>query len=245
MKPRAEGESQDDEAVARMLDRVPLEDPPADLRQNVLRAIGSRPEPARQGWFETFRSELRERFFAGTIPFAAGAAAGVIVFALASGSGLWRGTGSMPSDGAMAPLVGGTGSVAGGGAGPKVDDQRFELGRANVRFEVFRSKDRAVVAVQADAADPVLVTIELPPGTSRVERLVTVPSSRGGVEYGPGWVRISQSGRDRAEIGLVVGSGAGDAPIRIADEAAGGTVRGALRASAAPPADGPSVPKTN
>lgn len=245
MKPRAEGENQDDEAVARMLDRVPLEDPPADLRQNVLRAIGTRPQPARQGWFETFRAEMRERFFVRTIPFAAGAAAGMIIFALASGSGLWRGTGSMPSDGAMAPLVGGGGSVAGGAAGPKVDDQRFELGRANVRFEVFRSKDRAVIAVQADAADPVLVTVELPHGASRVERLVTVPSSRGGVEYGPGWVRMRQSGRDRAEIGLVVDSGAGDAPIRIAVEAAGGTVRGALRASAAPQADGLSVPKTN
>lgn len=245
MKPRAEGENESDEAVARILDRVTLEDPPADLRQNVIRAIGTRPEPSRQGWFETFRSEFRQRFFPRVIPFAAGAAAGLIVFALASGSGLWRGTGSMPSDGAMAPLVGGTGSVAGGKAGAKVDDQSFELGRANVRFEVFRSNDRAVVAVQADAADPVLVTIQLPPGSSRVERLVTVPSSRGGVEYGPSWVRMRQSGRDRAEIGLVVGSGAGDAPIRIAIEASGGTVRGALRASAAPPTDGLAEPKTN
>jgi hypothetical protein len=245
MKPRVEGENPSDEAVARMLDRVTLEDPPADLRQNVLRAIGTHSEPARQGWFESFRAEVRQRFFPRLIPFAAGAAAGVIVFALASGSGLWRGTGSMPTDGAMAPLVGGSGSVAGGTAGAKVDDQSFELGRANVRFEVFRSNDRAVVAVQADAADPVLVTIQLPPGSSRVERLVTVPSSRGGVEYGPSWVRMRQSGRDRAEIGLVVGAGAGNAPIHIAVEASGGTVRGALRASAAPKTDSPSGPGTN
>ena len=31
MKPRAEGENESDEAVARILDRVTLEDPPADL----------------------------------------------------------------------------------------------------------------------------------------------------------------------------------------------------------------------
>lgn len=245
MKPRAEGGNESDEAVARMLDRVTLEDPPADLRQNVLRAIGTHPEPARPGWFDALRAEFRQRFFPGMIPFAAGAAAGVIVFALASGSGLWRGTGSMPSDGAMAPLVGGAGSVAGGAAGARVDDQSFELGRANVRFEVFRSNDRAVVAVQANATDPVVVTVELPPGAFRVERLVTVPSAQGGVEYGPGWVRVRQSGRDRAEIGLVVGSGGGDAPIRVAIEASGGTVRGALRASAAPPTDGLAGPKAN
>jgi len=244
MKPRANDENESDEAVARMLDRVPLEDPPSDLRQNVLRAIGSRPETSRQGWFEAVRAELRERIVPRMIPFAAGAAAGVVVFALASGSGLWRGTGSMPSDGVMAPLVRGAGSVAGGIAGTKVDDQSFELGRANVRFEVFRSKDRAMVAVQADAVDPVLVTVQLPPGASRVERLVTMPSSRGGVEYGPGWVRVRQAGRDRAEIGLVIDAGAGDAPIRIAVEAPGGTVRGALRANAAPVA-GLSGPKTN
>lgn len=235
MKSRAEDPNGADEAVARMLDRIELDDPPQDLKPNVLRAIGTRPEPAHAGWFEALRAGLRHRFFAQVYPFAAGAAAGVVVFALASGSGLWRDTGSGPSDGAMAPLVWGVGNASGGSAGSKVDDQRFELGRANVQFEVFRSagSDRAAISVRSDAPDPVVVTIQLPPGASRVDRFLTVPSSPGGVDYGPNWVRIRQSGRDHAEVGLVLDPGAGDAPIRIVVASQGGTVQGALRATKA------------
>lgn len=243
MKTRAEDPNGADEAVARILDRIELDDPPEDLKQNVLRAIGTRPEPAHAGWFEALRAGLRHRLFVQIYPFAAGAAAGVVVFALASGSGLWRDTGSGPSDGAMAPLVWGTGNASGGSAGTKVDDQRFELGRANVQFEVFRSagSDRAAISVRSDAPDPVVVTIQLPPGASRVERLLAVPSAPGGVDYGPNWVRIRQSGRDHAVVGLVLDSGAGEAPIRIGITSQGGTVQGALRATRMA---GPAVDQT-
>jgi hypothetical protein len=130
---------------------------------------------------------------------------------------------------------------AGGGArgvasGVKTDDQRFELGRANVRFEVFRSGNRAALSVRSDGADPVEITIQIPPGALRVERLTTVPSAPGGVEYGPGWVRIRNSGRDQVEIGLAMESGAGDPPLRIAVGTKGGTVQGTLHTSAAAPA---------
>lgn len=245
MKTRADDPNGADEAVVRILDRMEMEDPPEDLKQNVLRAIGTRPEPAPWGWFESLRAGLRQRFFLQVYPFAAGAAAGVLVFALASGSGLWRDAGNGPSDGAMAPAVWGAGNVAGGSAGSKVDDQRFELGRANVQFEVFRSAgtDRAMVSVGTDAADPVVVTIQLSRGAGRVERLLAVPSSPGGVEYGPDWVRIRQSGRDQAQIGLALEPGAGEPPIRIVVASQGGTVQGALRVTkAVPPAAGPAGP---
>ena len=222
-----------DVAVSRLLDRVPVEDPPEDLKQNVLRAIGPRPEPAHPGWFEALRAGVRGRFFAQVYPFAAGVAAGILVFVLASGSGAWRGAGSAPVGGVMAPLGAG-GSSPGGASAVKTDDQRFELGRANVRFEVLRSGDRAALSVRSDGADPVEITIQLPPSV-RVERLMTVPSAPGGVEYGPGWVRIRNSGRDQVvEVGLAMESGAGDAPLRIAVGANGGTVQGALHTSAGP-----------
>jgi hypothetical protein len=234
MKPRAEESNRADEAVARILDRIELEDPPEDLRENVLRAIGTRPEPARSGWFEALRAGVRKRFTLQLVPFAVGAAAGVILFALASGSGVWRAPGTEPVEGVMAPLGSWSGN---GGKAVLVDDQRFELGRANVRFEVQRSGNRAVVSVQADAPDPIVVMLQVAPGAARVERLLTVPSASGGTEYGPNWVRIRQSGRDRVEIGLAVESGAGDAPIRIVVEGQGGTVQGALRASRVPAGD--------
>lgn len=242
MKTRADGPNGADEAVARILDRMEMEDPPEDLKQNVLRAIGSRPGPAPSGWFEALRAGIRQRIFVHVYPFAAGAAAGVLVFALASGSGLWRDAGSGPSDGAMAPAVWGVGNVAGGSAGSKVEDQRFELAGANVRFEVFRSgADRAVVSVRTVAAGEVAITIQLPRGAGRVERLLTVPSSPGGVDYGPDWVRIRQSGRDHAEVGLALESDGGEAPIRIVVTSRGETVQGALRASRAiPPAAAPA-----
>lgn len=234
MKTRADDPNGADEAVVRILDRIEMEDPPEDLKQNVLRAIGERSAPARSGWFESLRAGFRQRFFVQIYPFAAGAATGVLVFALASGSGLWRDAGRGPSDGAMAPAVWGVGNVAGGSGGSKVDDQRFELGRANVQFEVFRSAgtDRAMVSVRAQAVDPVLITIQLPRGAGRVERLLAVPSASGGVEYGPDWVRIRQSGRDQAQLGIALEPGAGDAPIRIVVASRGGTVQGALRVSA-------------
>jgi hypothetical protein len=236
MKTRADEPNGADEAVVRILDRIEMEDPPGDLKQNVLRAIGTRPEPARSGWFESLRAGIRQRLFLQVYPFAAGAAAGVLVFALASGSGLWRDAGNGPSDGAMAPAFWGAGNVAGGSSGSKVDDQRFELGGANVQFEVFRASgaDRAVVSVRTLAADPVVITIQLPRGAGRVERLLTVPSSPGGVDYGPDGVRIRQSGRDHAEIGLALKPGGGDTPIRIAVTSKEGTVQGALHVASAP-----------
>jgi hypothetical protein len=245
MKTRADEPNGADEAVARILDRIEMEDPPGDLKQNVLRAIGTRPEPARRsGWFESLRAGIRQRLFIQVYPFAAGAAAGVLVFALASGSGFWRDAGNGPSDGAMAPAFWGAGNVAGGSSGSKVDDQRFELGRANVQFEVFRASgaDRAVVSVRTLAADPVVITIQLPRGAGRVERLLTIPSSPGGVEYGRDGVRIRQSGRDRAEIGLALEPGADDTPIRIAVTSQEGTVQGALHIASAPGATARQAP---
>jgi len=227
MKPRAADPNGVDEAVARILDRIELEDPPEDLKQNVLRAIGTRPEPVRSGWFEALRAEVRRRFVPSLVPFAAGAAAGLIVFALGSGAGIGRAPGSASVEGVMAPIPG-----TAPGRAAKVDDQRFELAGANVRFEVYRAGDRAGISVRTEGAVPVGITIQPQPGAARVERLLAVPTSPGGVEYGPDGIRIQSSGRDRAEVGLIVEPGAGNAPIRITVTSQGGTVQGSLHATA-------------
>lgn len=214
-----------EEAVSRILDKVELELPPEDLKPNVLRAIGTRPEPARSGWFETLRAEVSRRFAVRLYPFAAGVAVGAITLAILSG-GWRRGAGADAVDGVMAPPASGV-----AGRAPerlRVDDQSFELGRANVRFEVFRSGARAAVSVSADAAEPVVVTLQTG-GSSRVERVVAVPSAAGSAEYGPTWVRLWQSGRDRAEVGLDLAPGFADTPISITVQSRGQSVQGALR----------------
>lgn len=224
MKPRRDelGDPAD-QAVARALDNVELEDPPEDLQSNVLRAIGARPEPARVGWFENLRAGLSRRLFLQLYPFAAGAAVGAVALALLSGESVLPGAGRGTMAGAM--ISNRSGAV-------RVDDQRFELGRANIRFEVVRSGGSAVVIVAAETptqtSEEVVITLQFRPEAARVERLVEVPSASGGVEYGPGWVRFRQSGRDRAEIGFALESGAGDSPIRVGISSREGAIYGAL-----------------
>lgn len=219
-----------DAALSRMLDRVGMEEAPPDLKENVLRAIGTRPEPAQQGWLESLRAGLRRRLLPSLVPFAAGAAAAVLVVALASDG--WRAGGDRaPLDGTMAPL----GRPAAAARAP-VDDQRFELGRANVRFEAWRppgSSGQAVVAVTMDSADPVVVSLVLEPGAGRVERIQTAPSGAAseGIDYGPHWVRIRHVGKGRVEIALEM---PGEGPMAIAAESGGSAVQGALRAFADP-----------
>jgi hypothetical protein len=220
MKTRRDEPDPVDQAVARALDQIELEDPPEDLKPNVLRAIGARPEPARMGWFENLRAGISRRLFVQLYPFAAGAAVGAVALALLSGEASRPGAGRGTMAGAMIPSH--SGAV-------RVDDQRFELGRANVRFEVARLGRTAVVTVATETSEEVVVTLQFRPEAARVERLVEVPSSSGGVEYGPGWVRFRQLGRDRAEIALALESGAGDAPIRVGIASREGAIHGALR----------------
>lgn len=210
-----------DEAVGRILDQVELVDPPEDLRENVLRAIGTRPEPAREGWLESLRAGFGRRIALRLYPIAAGAAAAVVAYLLLS-DGVGRREGMDRSIvGAMLPGSGRSRPAA-------VDEQRFELGRANVQLEAARSGNRVEVSVSTEGAGPVWVTLRFEPKSARVERLVEVPTSPGGVEYGSGWVRLRQSGSDHARI-IFVESGAGDAPIRVGVDSEAGTIQGALR----------------
>lgn len=205
-----------DETVARMLDRVELEEAPEDLQANVLRAIGPRPEPARRrGWFEALRAGVGDWMVPRLAPFAVGAAAGLVV-AVALASGNWGGAGRAPLEGAMAPRA------AREGGWSRVDGQRFELGRANVRFEVLRDRGRIVVSVTTQGAESLAVTLRLPEG-ARVERLAAVPGLSGAVEHGPGWVRVRPAGDDRTDIELATGAGAAFS-IPVTLESSAGTV---------------------
>ena len=202
----------EDEAVARLLDGVRLEDPPKDLKGNVLRAIAARPELAREGWLESLRAGLRRSFSLPMAPLAAGAAVAVIALALLSGRVGTRGPGSGSMEGTMAPPPSKAQVEA-------TDDQRFELNGANVRLRVARSPGQVFTEVSTRASGAVVVVLEFDPSRLQVERLepATPGVSRGvpgAAEHGANWVRIRQSTDGRARV-VFRESGAGDAPIRV------------------------------
>jgi hypothetical protein len=201
----------EDEAVARLLDGVQLEDPPHDLKENVLRAIEARPEPAREGWLESLRAGLRRSLSMPMAPLAAGAAVAVIALALLSGRLGTRGidTGSM--EGVMAPLLSKQVEAT--------DDQRFELNGANVRLQVARSRGQVFASVSTRTSGPVAITLQFDPSWLHVERLEPPAPRKGGgtpdgIDHGTNWVRIRQSGDGRARV-VFRESGAGDAPIQV------------------------------
>src|SRR2546427_3929358 len=67
---------------------VEMEEPPSDLKQNILRSIRkAETAPAREGWLESIAAAFRGRpGFRSAYSFASGAVLGVLAFALLSGN---------------------------------------------------------------------------------------------------------------------------------------------------------------
>src|SRR5882672_615300 len=85
----AQAEYQKLDRVFTALSQIPLEEAPADLKPNVLREIRLRSAaaPAREGWLGTIVSAFRVRpALRYAYSFAAGAALGVLAFAVISGN---------------------------------------------------------------------------------------------------------------------------------------------------------------
>jgi len=212
-----------DEAVSRSLDRMGMVEPPADLKSNVLRAIDARrPAPVRMGWIEGLRESFRRRPLLGAVyPFAAGAAVAAIVLTLLSGGGRFDRT-SMLS-GAMAPGSGDAGDV-----GARVDDQRYEVNRANVHLTAVRSGDDVRASVEARSPGDVAITLKFDPRRFRPVTFTQDREWEGSLECGPGWLKIQQRGDVNVQFRFD-DLGAGDAPIQVTIEADGGSVRGVLQ----------------
>ncbi|HXL14664.1 MAG TPA: hypothetical protein VN972_01150, partial [Methylomirabilota bacterium] len=92
------------------LSRIEMEEPPASLKQGVLRAIRAieADAGARQSWLDSILALVRGRAgFRYAYSFATGAALGVLAFALLSGNLATRpGADSRAFTGTMAPLTG-------------------------------------------------------------------------------------------------------------------------------------------
>ena len=216
----SERPDREDDAMARLLDRVKMEDPPKDLKENVLRAIAARPEPARVRWLESLRAGLRRRLQVQLVPFAAGAAVGVVALALLTSRVGTRETGGGPMAGAMIP-------PASRSAATVVDDQSFELDGANVRLVVSRAGTQLVAAIETRGARDVAVTLRYAPRHLGVERVGQAASGGGQIAQAPGEVRIAHVSGGRADV-VFRESGAGVAPIEVELRSGSAAVQGSL-----------------
>jgi hypothetical protein len=149
---KAQGEYQKLGQVFSALRQAPLEEPPANLKQNVLREIRLRTAaaPAREGWLGTIVSAFRVRpALRYAYSFAAGAALGVLAFAVISGNMMNRpGIDLSPVTGTMmAPSEGVTYQ--------RIASRDFKLREGHISAETLLAKDQLLARL----------TLEAPPGT--------------------------------------------------------------------------------
>jgi|GEM_PF-1909350 anti-sigma factor RsiW len=130
------------------LSRLEMEEPPASLKQGVLRAIQAmgEPVPARESWLHSITALFRERpGFGRVYPFAAGAALGVLAFAVLTGNLMTRpGVDSRPFTGTMAPLPL-------DGVYRHIGSHDFVLRDGHVLAEVLSGKEGLVARITAKA----------------------------------------------------------------------------------------------
>lgn len=216
-----------DDAVSSLLDKAAMVEAPPDLRDNVLRAIeGRRPVGTRWGWLEFFGAGFKRPAFGMVYPFAVGAIAGIVGFAILT-ERVDLGTSGGPAgmSGAMVPTAPSAKAVP-------VDAQRYELNGANIRLETVRRGDQIGASIAVEGRRDVEVTLRFDPS-----RLAPVAFRQdrpwdGRMEYGPGLIRLVQSGERRYEIDFVE-SGAGDAPIQVTMISEGATAQGVVHTAPA------------
>jgi hypothetical protein len=216
------------EALARALDRVPMEEVPPDFKEGVMAAIAAagRPSPARKGWLENPGGVARRHpVLAWGYPFLAGAVAGGLLIALATGNLAPRPRTDLPVSGAMLP---------GPGRGALVDHRELSLGTARVALETRRAADGVRVGFDLARAPGAELTMEfdiaaLQPVGLRWER---PGRHRAELEAGSVRLRVMEDGRGTV---LLSPSSAGDAPILVRFRREGGSTEAVLHTAAVGP----------
>jgi len=215
-------------AVFAALDRLGTEEPPASLKQDVLRSIrlSESPAPARASWLGYVLNVIR----GGTglrqaYAFAAGAALGVLGFAILTGNLMTRpGTDTRPYTGMMAPLETLYRSIS---------SRDFKLGGdGRVLAEALSGKDGLLVRLTADAPVGSDVALSFEPGDWTALSVRQEPAGNE-VMLGMGRlsIRMQQSGQSQYLLYLARRGPAGS-PLRIAIHYPDGFVQGELETRA-------------
>jgi hypothetical protein len=213
-------------AVFDALNRAEIEEPPPDLKQNVMRAIHRRVEMVlvRKGWRESIGAAFRKRpAFGYAYSFAAGAALAVLTFALLTGNSLTgSGIESGPFSGTMLPSLG-VGQLR------RIDSREFNLRDGRVLAEMLSGGDQFVARITARAPEGTEVVVSYDPASWSVAGLKQHPATANDVMLGFGRlsVRIQQSGESQYLLYLARRGPAGS-PLRIAIHSPNGLVQGEL-----------------
>jgi hypothetical protein len=213
-------------AVFDALNRAEIEEPPPDLKQNVMRAIHHRVEMVlvRKGWRESIGAAFRKRpAFRYAYSFAAGAALAVLTFALLTGNPLTgSGIDSGPFSGTMLPSLG-------AGQLRRIDSREFNLRDGRVLAEMLSAGDRFVARITARAPEGTEVVVSYDPDSWSVAGLKQHPATANDVMLGFGRlsVRIQQIGESQYLLYLARRGPAGS-PLRIAIHSPNGLVQGEL-----------------
>lgn len=211
------------------LSRAPMEEPPGDLKQNVMRAIRRRSTaaPAREGWLETIASAFRGRpAFRYAYTFATGAALGVVAFAVISGNLTSRaGIDLGPVTGTMAaPLDEATYQ--------RIGSRDFKLEGGRVLVETLSAKGGILARITMQAPAGTDMTVLFDPDAWGA---VAVRQEPAGNEVMLGFgrlsVRIQRFGQSQYLLYLARRGPAGS-PLRIAIHSPDGTVHGELETGA-------------
>ena len=215
-------------SVFAALSQMEMEDPPSDLKQNVLRSIRQRAgRKERAGWVESLSAVLRGRpVLRYAYSFAGGAALGVLAFALVTGN-LMTKSGLDPSSftGAMVP-------PPGAASYKHIASRNFPLTGGQVLVETLSGKDDVVARITAKAPKGTELVLSFSPGAWSATGMV---QKSAGNEVMLGFdrlsIRIQQSGESQYLLYLARRGPAGS-PLRITIHSPDGFVHGGLETGA-------------
>ena len=215
------------------LSETPLEEPPPDLRPNVLREIRLRAAaaPAREGWLGTIVAAFRVRpALRHAYSFAAGAALGVLTFAVISGNVLNRpGVDLTPVTGTMmAPLEGRTYQ--------RIANQDFKLREGHILAETLLAGDQLLARLTLEATPGTDLLLEFDPATWGATALRQEVAGNE-VMLGSGRLSIRMQRKGQSQYLLYLARrGPAGSPLRIVIHSPDGTVHGELATGAPGPA---------
>jgi hypothetical protein len=201
------------------LNRTPLVDPPADLRENVLRRIRVLPTPATAdaGWLSAARAAFARRPALGiAFPFAAGVAIGVLALSAWTGH-LGPGTPgtSLPVSGTM---------MSPDSASPAAGEHRREWrwGATRVVLEATRHGETTVARLECHEASGVEILLTFDPSTTSLAALRRTSPAGGAMSLEAGTLTLRLEGNTDDTIEFHQPAAAG-VPIHVSIRTPGGT----------------------
>jgi hypothetical protein len=206
--------------VFAVLSRVDLEDPPPDLKQNVMREIRRREAvPSRAGWLAWVRAAFGAR---SAYSFAAGAALGVLAFALLTGNLTTRPGADVGS------FTGTMARPSGPASYHRIASRDFTLRTGGVSVEVLSGSDGYLARIASTAPPGTDLVLSFDPAVWSVEGM---RQREAGNEVMLGFgrlsVRIQQFGESQYLL-YMARKGPAGSPLRIAIHSPDESVNGEL-----------------